>query len=69
MGARDIDTPSKAYTNSVPGQHSLYPDGQYTLELCTKCVMPEGQLKLSSGLSYGSKLVAIPVVHQSSLDK
>ncbi len=63
MGARDINTPSQVYANSVPDQHSLYPDGQYTLELCTKCVMPVEQLKWSLGSSYGSKLVTIPVVH------
>ncbi len=36
-------TPSKAYTNSVPGQMNIYPDGPYTLAFYyTKYVMPEG---------------------------
>ncbi len=31
-GAHSGDgTPSKAYTNSVPAQHSSYPGGQHTL--------------------------------------
>ncbi len=29
-------TPSKAYTNSVSDQQSLYPDGQHTLAFYTK---------------------------------
>ncbi len=49
MGARDIDTPSEAYTNSVPDQLALYPDGQYTLELIWSALRV--------------KVVAIPVVH------
>ncbi len=36
-------TPSWAYTDSVPDQHSIYPGGQHTLAFYTKCVMPEGQ--------------------------
>ncbi len=36
-------TPSKAYTNSVPDQHSLYPDGQHTIAFYTKCVPPLGR--------------------------
>ncbi len=35
-------TPGKAYTNSIPGQHSLYSGGQHTLAFLTKCVVPEG---------------------------
>ncbi len=35
-------TPSKAYTNSVPDQHSIYPGEQHTLAFYTKCVMSEG---------------------------
>ncbi len=37
-------TPSQAYTNSVPDQHSMYPDGQHTLAFYTKSVMPKGQV-------------------------
>ncbi len=33
-------TPYKAYTNSVPVQHSS--DGQHTLAIYTKCVEPLG---------------------------
>ncbi len=43
--------PSKAYTNSVPGQHSIYPGGQHTLAFYTKCVMPQGQLRVWYGLA------------------
>ncbi len=35
-------TPSKAYTISVPDQHSLYPDGQHTLAFYIKCVPSVG---------------------------
>ncbi len=35
-------TPSYAYTNSVPDQQSLYPDGQHTLAFYIKCVPPAG---------------------------
>ncbi len=35
-------TPSKAYTNSVPDQQSLYPDGQHTFTFYTKLVPPGG---------------------------
>ncbi len=34
-------TPSEAYTNLVPDQQSLHPDGQFTLAFYTKWVMPE----------------------------
>ncbi len=34
--------PGLVYTNSVPDQHSLYPGGQHTLALFTKCVTPVG---------------------------
>ncbi len=37
-------TPSKACTNSVFSQNSLYPDDQHTLAFCTKRVMPKGLL-------------------------
>ncbi len=30
-------TPSKAYTNSVADQQSLYPDGQHTIAFNIKC--------------------------------
>ncbi len=33
-------TPSKVYTNSVPDQQSLDPDGQHTHAFYTKCVPP-----------------------------
>ncbi len=35
-------TPNQAYTNSVPDQQSLYPDGQHTLVFYIKCVQPVG---------------------------
>ncbi len=37
------DTPSKDYTKSVPGQHSLYSDEQPALAIDTKWVMPAGR--------------------------
>ncbi len=37
-------TPSKAYTDSVPDQQSLYPDGQLTLASYINCVPPVGLL-------------------------
>ncbi len=43
-------TPSQAYTNSVPDQHSIYPGGQHTLAFYTKCVMPEGSV-LAAGVA------------------
>ncbi len=43
-------TPSKAYTNSVPDQHSIYPGGQHTLAFYTKCVMPEGLVTAVAGV-------------------
>ncbi len=47
-------TPSKAYTNSVPDQHSIYRGGQHTLAFYTKCVMPEEHVCLSqAGVDYG----------------
>ncbi len=45
-------TPGKAYTNSVPGQHSLYSDGRYTLAFLTKCVVPEGLRALVVWVSF-----------------
>ncbi len=39
----------EAYTNSVPGQHSLCPFGQRILAFYTKCVTPVEQLVLSVG--------------------
>ncbi len=38
-------TPSKAYTNSIPDQHSIYPGGQHTLAFFIKNVLiPVGPL-------------------------
>ncbi len=34
------DTPRQSYTNSVPGQHSLYTVGQHTFALFAKYVIP-----------------------------
>ncbi len=45
-------TPGKAYTNSVPGQHSLYSGGQHTLAVYTKCVVPEGLRALVMWVSF-----------------
>ncbi len=41
-------TPSKAYTDSVPNQDSLHPDGQHSLASCTKVAIPVGQHMISS---------------------
>ncbi len=45
-----------AYTNSVPDQQSLYPDGQHTLAFDIKCVPPVGQLSLLFRLSAKSPI-------------
>ncbi len=45
-------TPGKAYTNSVPGQHSLYSDGRHTLAFLTKYVVPEGLRALVVWVSF-----------------
>ncbi len=55
-------TPSYAYTNSVPDQQSLYPDGQHTLAFYIKCVPPVGQplssFRYSTKSSFASRKVS-----------
>ncbi len=41
-GHRVCDTSGKAYTNSVPENHSLYSGEQQTFSLSTKSVTPVG---------------------------
>ncbi len=55
-----MGTQSQAYTNSVPAQQSLYPDGQLTLAFYIKCVLPVG---LAAGVRYSAATLFYNIVY------